>query len=91
VPETLTITDNRTGRSFEVPIEEGAVRATALRQAKVSDDDFGLMSYDPALLNTASARSAITFIDGDRASSATAATRSSSSRSRAAISRSHTC
>jgi citrate synthase len=64
--DTLTITDNRTGRSYEVPIEDGAIRATALRQIKVEDDDFGLMSYDPAFLNTASARSAITFIDGDR-------------------------
>jgi citrate synthase len=66
MPETLTITDNRTGSTIEVPIEDGAIRATALRQLKVSDDDFGLLSYDPAFLNTASVRSAITFIDGDR-------------------------
>ena len=66
MPETLTITDNRTGRTYEAPIEDGAIRATALRQIKVTDDDFGLMSYDPAFLNTASVRSAITFIDGDR-------------------------
>ena len=66
MPETLTIMDNRTGRAFEVPIEEGTIRATALREAKVGEDDFGLMSYDPAFLNTASVRSAITFIDGDR-------------------------
>jgi citrate synthase len=64
--ETLTITDNRTGRSYEVPIEEGAVRATALRQIKLDEDDFGLLSYDPAFLNTASTRSAITYLDGDR-------------------------
>ena len=64
--ETLTITDNRTGRSYEMPIEDGAIRATALRQIKVDEDDFGLMSYDPAFLNTASVRSAITYIDGDR-------------------------
>src|SRR4029453_8875431 len=66
MPETLTITDNRTGRSFDVPIEDGAIRTTALREAKMTEDDFGLMSYDPAFLNTASVRSAITFIDGDR-------------------------
>jgi citrate synthase len=66
MPETLTITDNRTGRSFDVPIEDGAIRTTALREAKITEDDFGLMSYDPAFLNTASVRSAITFIDGDR-------------------------
>ena len=65
MPDTLTITDNRTGRTYEVPIADGAVRATALRQIKVDEDDFGLMSYDPAFLNTASVRSAITFIDGD--------------------------
>ena len=64
--ETLTITDNRTGRSFETQIEDGAIRATALREAKLTEEDFGLMSYDPAFLNTASVRSAITFIDGDR-------------------------
>jgi len=62
----LTITDGRTGRSFEVPIEDGTIRATAFREAKIEEDDFGLMSYDPAFLNTASVRSAITFIDGDR-------------------------
>jgi citrate synthase len=64
--ETLTITDNRTGRSFEAQIEDGAIQATALREAKLTEEDFGLMSYDPAFLNTASVRSAITFIDGDR-------------------------
>jgi citrate synthase len=63
--DTLGVTDNRTGTTYEIPIEEGAIRATALRQIKVSDDDFGLLSYDPAFLNTASVRSSITFIDGD--------------------------
>jgi citrate synthase len=63
---TLSITDNRTGRRYEVPIEDGAIRSIDLRQIKVSEDDFGLLAYDPAFLNTASCRSAITFIDGDR-------------------------
>src|SRR3954452_10295508 len=63
--ETLTVTDNRTGRSYEVPITDGTVRAMDLRQIKVDEDDFGLMTYDPAFTNTASTRSAITFIDGD--------------------------
>ena len=64
--ETLTITDNRTGRTYEVPIEDGTIRAPALREIKVDDDDFGLMTYDPAFMNTASCRSAITYIDGDK-------------------------
>ena len=64
--DTLSVTDNRTGKSYEIPIEDGTVRAMALRDIKVSEDDFGLMTYDPAYLNTASCRSAITFIDGDR-------------------------
>jgi citrate synthase len=64
--ETLTITDNRTGRTYEVPIEDGTIRAPALREIKVDEDDFGLMTYDPAFMNTASCRSAITFIDGDK-------------------------
>jgi len=64
--ESLTITDNRTGKKYEVPIADGTIRAPDLRQIKVSDDDFGLMSYDPAFMNTASCKSAITFIDGDR-------------------------
>jgi citrate synthase len=63
--DTLTVTDNRTGRSYEVPIEQGTVRASALRKIKVTDDDFGLLSYDPAFTATASCRSAITFIDGE--------------------------
>ena len=64
--ESLTITDNRTGRTYEVPIEDGTIRAPALRDIKVDDDDFGLMTYDPAFMNTSSCRSAITFIDGDK-------------------------
>jgi citrate synthase len=64
--ESLTITDNRTGRTYEVPIEDGTIRALALRDIKVEDDDFGLMTYDPAYMNTASCRSAITYIDGDK-------------------------
>jgi citrate synthase len=63
--DTLHVTDSRTGRSSEIPIVDGAIRAIDLRQIKASDDDFGLLSYDPAFQNTASCRSAITFIDGD--------------------------
>ncbi len=62
---TLTVTDNRTGRTYEIPVENGAIRANALRSIKVDEGDFGLMTYDPAFTNTASCRSAITFIDGD--------------------------
>jgi citrate synthase len=62
----LTIVDNRTARSYEIPIQDGAVRAADLRQIKTDPDDFGLMSYDPAYLNTAACKSAISFIDGDR-------------------------
>ncbi len=64
--DTLSITDNRTGKAYEIPIQEGAVRAPDLRQIKVDDEDFGLMTYDPAFLNTASCKSAITYIDGDK-------------------------
>src|SRR5438445_12910712 len=63
--ETLTVTDNRTGETYELPIEDGTVRAMDLRQIKTGEDDFGLMAYDPAYTNTASCRSAITYIDGD--------------------------
>src|ERR1700727_2389830 len=62
----LHVTDSRTGRAYELPITAGAIRALDLRQIKVSDDDFGLLSYDPAFQNTANCRSAITFIDGDK-------------------------
>lgn len=64
--ETLTITDNRTGKTYEVPITYGTIHATDLRQIKTSDDDFGMMTYDPAFMNTASCKSTITFIDGDK-------------------------
>jgi citrate synthase len=64
--DSLTITDNRTGRSYELPVVEGTIRAMDLRQIKTSDDDFGLMTYDPAFMNTAACRSAITYIDGDK-------------------------
>jgi len=63
---TLHVTDSRTGRSYDLPITDGAIRALDLRQIKASDDDFGLLSYDPAFMNTASCRSAITFIDGEK-------------------------
>jgi citrate synthase len=66
MPETLTITDNRTGKQYEIPIEHGAIRAMDLRKIRSSEDDFGLMTYDPAFQNTASCRSRITFIDGDK-------------------------
>ena len=64
--ETLTVTDNRTGRTYELPVTYGTIRAMDLRQIKVEEDDFGLMSYDPAFKNTASTKSAITYIDGDK-------------------------
>jgi citrate synthase len=64
---TLTITDNRTGKQYEIPVEEGdVIRASELRQIRVKEGDFGLMSYDPAFVNTASCRSRITYIDGDK-------------------------
>ncbi len=63
--QTLSVTDNRTGRTYELPIADGTVRAMDLRQIKTGDEDFGLMAYDPAYTNTASCRSAITYIDGD--------------------------
>ena len=63
--DTLTVTDNRTGQTYDVPIEDGTVRAMDFRQMKVDEDDFGLMTYDPAYTNTASCRSEITFIDGE--------------------------
>ena len=64
--DTLTITDNRTGKTYEVPIQDGTIRAADLRQVNTSPEDFGLMSYDPAYMNTASCRSAISYIDGDQ-------------------------
>jgi citrate synthase len=62
---TVTITDNRTGETYELEVTDGTIKAMDLRQIKVSEDDFGLMSYDPAFTNTASCRSAITYIDGE--------------------------
>src|ERR687890_489073 len=63
--DSLTVTDNRTGQTYEIEVTDGTVRAMDFRQIKVDDDDFGLMTYDPAYTNTASCRSAITYIDGD--------------------------
>src|SRR5678815_3447845 len=63
---TLTVTDNRTGKQYEIPIKDGTIRALDLRRIKTVDSDFGLMSYDPAFSNTASCESRITFIDGDK-------------------------
>jgi citrate synthase len=64
--ETLSVVDNRTGKSYELPIQDGTVRAADLRQIRAAPDDFGLMSYDPAFMNTAACRSAISYIDGDQ-------------------------
>ncbi len=64
--DTLSVTDNRTGKQYELPIQDGTVRAMDLRQIKAAPEDFGLMTYDPAFMNTANCRSAITYIDGDK-------------------------
>ena len=64
--ETLTVIDNRTGRQYQIPIKDGTIPSMELRKIKASADDFGLMTYDPAFMNTANCRSAITFIDGDK-------------------------
>jgi citrate synthase len=64
--DKLSITDHRTGKTYDIPIEHGSISAMALRSIKVDDDDFGMMSYDPAYKNTASTTSKITFIDGDK-------------------------
>jgi citrate synthase len=64
--DTLTITDNRTGKQYDIPIQDGTIRAMDLRQIKVTPDEFGMMTYDPAFMNTAACRSRITYIDGDR-------------------------
>src|SRR2546426_308470 len=63
---TLSVTDNRTGKTYELPIQDGTIRAVDLRQIKVADDDAGLATYDPGFLNTAACRSAISYIDGDK-------------------------
>ncbi len=64
--DTLSITDNRSGKSYELPIKDGCIKTADLRQIRLDEHDFGLMGYDPAFLNTANCRSAITFIDGDK-------------------------
>ncbi|MGE5314161.1 MAG: citrate synthase [Acidobacteriota bacterium] len=64
--QTLTVTDNRTGKQYELPITDGTINATDLRKVKVSDNDFGLMTYDPSFMNTAACKSSITYIDGDK-------------------------
>ena len=64
--DSLTVTDNRTGKTYELPVEHGTIRAMDLRNIKTGADDFGLMSYDPAFTNTASCKSRITLIDGDK-------------------------
>src|ERR1041385_8224964 len=64
--QSLSIVDNRTGKSYEVPISNGTIRAIDLRKIKTSEDDFGLMTYDPAFTNTASCQSKVSFIDGDK-------------------------
>src|SRR5918997_3755799 len=63
--DTLTIIDNRTGKKYDIPVQNGAIKATDLFQIKVSDDD-GLVSYDPGFMNTAACHSRITYIDGDK-------------------------
>src|SRR5947207_14245989 len=64
--DTLTVVDNRTGKKYELPVHDGTIRAMDLRQIKTGADDFGLMTYDPAFMNTANCKSAITDIDGDK-------------------------
>src|SRR6266700_3544253 len=64
--DTLSVVDNRTGKKYELPIQDGTIRAMDLRKIKAGDADFGLMTYDPAFMNTANCRSAITYIDGDK-------------------------
>ena len=64
--DTLTITDNRNGKRYEIPIQDGTIKATDLRQIKVTADEFGMMTYDPAFMNTAACKSRITYIDGDK-------------------------
>src|SRR5438874_12644831 len=63
--DTLTIVDNRTGKKYELPVQDGTIRSMDLRQIKTAPEEFGLMTYDPAFMNTANCRSAITYIDGD--------------------------
>src|SRR6266516_1460514 len=63
---TVTITDNRSGKTWDLPIQDGCIRASDLRQIKVQPDEFGMMSYDPAFLNTAACKSSVTYLDGER-------------------------
>src|SRR5258708_719273 len=63
---SLTVTDNRTGKSYDLPVQDGCIRAADLRQVKVQADEFGMMSYDPAFLNTAACRSSVTYLDGEQ-------------------------
>ena len=85
--DTLSITDNRTGKTYELPIADGTIRATDLKKITTGGDDPGLATYDPAFMNTAACKSKITFIDGDKGILIIAATRSSSSPRTAPISR----
>ncbi len=64
--DTLSVVDNRTGKKYDLPIQDGTIRAMDLRQIKTGPEDFGLMTYDPAFMNTANCRSSITYIDGDK-------------------------
>src|ERR1700757_5371760 len=64
--DTISIVDNRTGKKYELPVQDGTIRAMDLRQIKTGPDDFVLMTYDPAFMNTANCRSSITFIDGEK-------------------------
>src|SRR5512137_1102809 len=66
MPDTLLIKDNRNGKEYTLPITNDTIKATDLRQIKIKDDDFGMMTYDPALMNTAACKSRITYIDGDK-------------------------
>ncbi len=81
---TLTITDNRTGQTYEVPIHDETIDAIDLRKIRVQQDDFGIMTYDPGYTNTASCKSRITYIDGDKGILDTGAIPSSNWPSRAA-------
>ncbi len=63
--EKVTLTDHRTEKSYELPLTDGHIRAADLRQIKTTPDDFGMMSYDPAFMNTASCKSAVTYLDGE--------------------------
>ena len=85
--DTLTITDNRTGKQYDIPIKEGAIRATDLKQIKSDDNDTGLGTYDPAFLNTGPAAAPSRISTATKASSGIAAIRSSTSRNTATISR----